>query len=549
MRNLFNWFSRFWRQNIPDMMVVCCLTLLAIVFKIGFPILVKTIIDTLQVKFKIADVHNLIWVYLFAGIALELFGRILMLSRARMNLKFAEQIRAFYYKVFTLKGSRFFAKYRTGDLLTRLTDDIDGSFDRVSWFACSGTMRPIEAILVLGFTLSVMFYYSWELTLWSFLPLPLLVLIMSKTKEKLIRYTDEKQEAASNCNNVLENCFSGIRVIKSTASENDQLRKYEQVLENRISKENQFLKINQLVHLFSMLNNHAGTIIVIIVGSYFVIQNKIEIGTFFMFIIYLERLLEPLWTLSWAFASQKQIMRYAERLSQTEQDNDYETIALSTKYLSNQSFRSIKFENVSFQYDSATESVIRNLSFDVKAGEILAIVGEVGAGKTTILELIAQNLRPVSGQIFINGIDIQQISSSEISDFIGYVRQESILFSETIHQNLILGDSFSDIEIENALRHAQLTAEVQKFEEGLQSKLGQRGLSLSGGQKQRVSISRTLLRRPKLLLLDDCTAAMDAQTENNFWQSFKKNYPKTACIVVTHREQTMKQADRILYLE
>lgn len=549
MRNLFNWFSRFWRQNIPDMMVVCCLTLLAIVFKIGFPILVKTIIDTLQGKFKIADVHNLIWVYLFAGIALEFFGRILMLSRARMNLKFAEQIRAFYYKVFTLKGSRFFAKYRTGDLLTRLTDDIDGSFDRVSWFACSGTMRPIEAVLVLVFTLSVMIYYSWELTLWSFFPLPLLVLIMSKTKEKLIRYTDEKQEAASNCNNVLENCFSGIRVVKSTASENDQLRKYEQVLENRISKENQFLKINQLVHLFSMLNNHAGTIIVIIVGSYFVIQNKIEIGTFFMFIIYLERLLEPLWTLSWAFASQKQIMRYAERLSQTEQDNDYETIALSTKYLSNQSFRSIKFENVSFQYDSATESVIRNLSFDVKAGEILAIVGEVGAGKTTILELIAQNLRPVSGQIFINGIDIQQISSSEISDFIGYVRQESILFSETIHQNLILGDSFSDIEIENALRHAQLTAEVQKFEEGLQSKLGQRGLSLSGGQKQRVSISRTLLRRPKLLLLDDCTAAMDAQTENNFWQSFKKNYPKTACIVVTHREQTMKQADRILYLE
>jgi ATP-binding cassette subfamily B protein len=549
MNNLYLWFSRFWRKNVLDMAFVCLMTVIAIAFKIGFPIIVKTIIDTLQGTFQIENAQQLIWLYLIVGIVHELFARGLMLSRARMNLRFAEQIRTFYYNVFTLKGSRFFTKYRTGDLLTRLTDDIDGSFDRVSWFACSGTMRPIEAIFMLAFTLSVMFYFSWELTLWSFLPLPVLVYITAKTKGKLIRYTDEKQEAASECNSVLENCFSGIRVVKTTASEEEQLRKYHFVLENRIKKEQQFLKINQLVHLFSMLNNHAGTIIVIIVGSYFVIQNKIEIGTFFMFVIYLERLLEPLWTLSWAFASSKQIMRYAERLSQTEHEFDYEQSTSETNQLDKQPFRTLRFENVSFGYEADSTPVIKNLSFDVKQGEILAIVGEVGSGKTTILEIIAQNLRPDNGTIRINDVDIQTISSSELSEFIGYVRQESILFSETIHQNLILGDEFSEIDIENALNHAQLSAEVQKFEQGLQSKLGQRGLSLSGGQKQRVSISRTLLRNPKLLLLDDCTAAMDAQTESNFWQSFKKYYPNTACIVVTHREQTMQQANRILYLE
>ncbi|MBI3259305.1 MAG: hypothetical protein HYZ54_07530, partial [Ignavibacteriae bacterium] len=336
MRNLLIWFSRFWLRNIPDMMFICILTVLAITFKIGFPVLVKNIVDTLQGKFELDKVHNLIWVYLIAGIALEFFSRILMLSRARMNLRYAEQMRTFYYRVFTRKGSRFFTKFRTGDLLTRLTDDIDGSFDRVSWFACSGTMRPIEAIFILGFTLSVMFYYSWELTLWSFLPLPMLVYIMAKTKDKLIRYTDEKQEAASDCNNVLENCFSGIRVVKSTSSMDDQLRKYQAVLDNRIKKEQKFLKINQLVQLFSMLNNHAGTIIVIIVGSYFVIQNKIEVGTFFLFIIYLERLLEPLWTLSWSYASSKQIMRYSERLNQTENEHEYETVLMGTKFLYNQ---------------------------------------------------------------------------------------------------------------------------------------------------------------------------------------------------------------------
>ncbi len=551
MYNLLQWFMRFWRNNAKQMTIVLTLTVITIGLKTGFPIMLKLIVDQLQGKFDIKSIHSAIWLYFFVGIIHELFSRILPLSRARMNFRMAEQVRVFYYNIFTRKGFGFFQKYRTGDLLTRLTDDIDGAHDRISWFGCSGVMRPIEAILILGFSLSVMTYYSWQLTLWSFLPLPFLVVILSRAQERLVRYAEAKQEAVSECNNLLETCLSGIRVVKSTQSEQDQLHKYQQALDERVRREKDFLRINQLVHLFSMLTNHIGTIITVIVGSYFTINNTIDLGTFLLFVMYLDRLVEPIWTLCWSWASSKQIMKYAERLSDTELEKDFEYFPFKTNLLQGKEFNSLIFQDVVFEYPASDSSVpaLRPTSFTLKKGEILAVVGEVGVGKTTLLELVAKNLLPTSGKILLNGVEMSKISSEELSRYLGYVKQESVLFSETIMQNIELGNTFSESEINSALETAQLLPEVVRFDNGLESRLGQKGISLSGGQKQRLSIARTLVRAPQLLLLDDCTAAMDAGTESRFWQAFKRKFPDTACIVVTHREQTVKYADKVLNLE
>lgn len=551
MYNLLQWFMRFWRNNAKQMTIVLTLTVITIGLKTGFPIMLKLIVDQLQGKFDIRTIHSAIWLYFFVGIIHELFSRILPLSRARMNFRMAEQVRVFYYNIFTRKGFGFFQKYRTGDLLTRLTDDIDGAHDRISWFGCSGVMRPIEAILILVFSLSVMTYYSWQLTLWSFLPLPFLVVILSRAQERLVRYAEAKQEAVSECNNLLETCLSGIRVVKSTQSEQDQLHKYQQALDERVRREKDFLRINQLVHLFSMLTNHIGTIITVIVGSYFTINNTIDLGTFLLFVMYLDRLVEPIWTLCWSWASSKQIMKYAERLSDTEREKDFEYFPFKTNLLQGKEFNSLIFQDVVFEYPASDSSVpaLRPTSFTLKKGEILAVVGEVGVGKTTLLELVAKNLLPTSGKILLNGVEMSKISSEELSRYLGYVKQESVLFSETIMQNIELGNIFSESEINSALETAQLLPEVVRFDNGLESRLGQKGISLSGGQKQRLSIARTLVRAPQLLLLDDCTAAMDAGTESRFWQSFKQKYPDTACIVVTHREQTVRYADKVLNLE
>lgn len=553
MLTYFKWFAQYWKQHAWKMWGVLLLTVVTIGLKTYFPIVLKNVIDAMQSDFQIDSVVALIWIYLGVGLLHEIFSRLLPLSRAYMNLTLSLLIRTNYYKRFTQKRFHFFQKYQTGDLLTRLTDDIDGQWDRIEWYSCSGVMRPIEAALILLFTLGVMFYYSWQLTLWSFLPIPFLLFLLSVTQDKMVQYTSAKQKAISECNNYLETCFSGIRVVKSTLSEQDQLKKYEQALENRIQREKDFLRMNQLIHFFSLLVNHTGSLIVLFVGGYLTIQKKLELGTFLLFIIYLERLIEPIWTLSWFYASSKQVFTYVDRLKETDSFASFElapTPVTSSQSASTYAFQKLDFQNVSFSYEKESpEPVLQKVSFSVKPKEVVALVGPIGAGKTTILELLMQNLQPDQGEILLNGIPLQSYSLEERARFFGYVQQESLLFSDTIQNNLHLGNSIEEDDLKRAIDTAQLHKELEQFPQKLETFLGHRGISLSGGQKQRVSLARTLCRQPQLLLLDDCTSAMDAVTEARFWRAFKKNYPNTACLVVTHRQATANQADKVIRME
>lgn len=550
MLNYFKWFETFWRQNRIRMWCVLGLTILTIAIKTAFPLVLKNIIDAMQGDFQVDSVLQLVWIYLVVGIIHEFLSKFLPFSRAATNLKLSALIRKTYYHLFTRKGFNFFQHYQTGDLLTRLTDDIDGQWDRIEWYSCSGILRPIEAILILTFTLSVMFYYSWQLTLFSFCPLPFLVLILAKAQDKMARCAQEKQKAISECNNLLETCFSGIRVVKTTQSEEDQIRKYEEALQTRIDREKDFLKINQLVHCLSSIANQVGTIIIIFVGGYFAIHQQLELGTFLLFIMYLERLIDPIWTLSWFYGSSRQIFTYVDRLKETETFDDFEKTSSEKKDpASIPNFRSLEFRGVSFTYPNQTKPVLNRASFSVSSDEIIAIVGAVGSGKTTLLELIMGNLHPTEGEILLNGVPLQKFSLAERARYFGYVQQESILFSDTIRNNLHLGDTVDSEALSKALETAQIESEIQQFPEKMETFLGHRGISLSGGQKQRLSLARTLARSPQLLLLDDCTSAMDAGTEARFWKQFKKNFPGSACIVITHRNATARQAQHIIQVE
>ncbi len=541
----FRWMWQFWRRHKLYMTFLLMFTVFVIAIKTAFPVLLKYIIDKLSGDFAPSEAYQMIAIFVGAAVINEFVFRALPLTRAFMNNTIAAEIRDRFFQIYTRMPLSFFKRFRTGDLLTRLTDDIDGSWDRLGWYICSGVLRPIEAILVLSFTLGVMFHYSFWLTLFTFIPLPFLVLIMAKTEHKMVQYTEVKQKSISDCNNVLDACFSGIKVIKTTNSEEDQKGKYRQVIGERIRKEKDFLKINQIIHFFSMLVNHAGEIIVVLVGSQFVAQEIITLGTFLMFIIYLQRMIDPIWTLSWFYASSKQVFKYIDRLDETE--GAFPPIKEGGEHRDIGDFDGLKFENVSFRFPDGEDDVLRDISFSIAPGEKVAIVGRVGSGKTTLLELVQRNLDPTSGDITLNGLPARDIHPGEISSLIGYVRQESVLFSETIRGNLLLGDSFTEREMENALSTAKMIEEIATFPEGMDTKLGQKGLSLSGGQKQRLSIARTLLRKPLLLLLDDCTAAMDADTEKMFWDNLMDDSP--AVLVVTHRLATAKVADRILVLE
>jgi len=545
MLKYFKWFFQFWSKAKYRMTGVFLMTILTILVKTAFPVMLKEIVDLLEQK-KFDGIYLTIGLFTAMAVLHELVSQGLPTCRSYMNSLFAMMVRNKYYEIYTKKMTCFFKKFRTGDLLTRLTDDVDGGWDRISWYSCSGILRPIEAACVLIFTLSVMFYYSWELTLFAFIPLPFLVFIMAICQDKMVKYTDEKQAAISECNNVLEACFSGIRVIKTTLSEEDQLRKYEEALANRVAKEKTFLKLNQVMQFFSLLIENIGSVIVIFIGGYYVINDRISIGTLLLFIMYLQRLLDPIWTLSWSYASSKQVFRYVDRLMETESDG------LDAEAESNSSlkeFNSLELSGVTYSFEDAQSPVLTDISLELKKGETLAIIGAVGSGKTSLLEVIAGNLKPDQGKVLVNGKNLNDYKSADFADILGYVRQENILFSETIRQNMELGNSYHPTDLESSLFIARMEDELKKFPLGLDTVLGQRGLSLSGGQKQRLSIARTLLRKPQLLLLDDCTAAMDATTEQHFWQAFKTNLPQTSCVIVTHRLATAKQADKIIVID
>lgn len=548
MLEYFKWFWRFWKQAKGMLAAVLFVSALSIFAKTAFPVFLKYIVDMFETDYDPTKLHHLIFLYLLAAFFHEFISVALPNFRAFMNLLFTVLIRNEYFRSFTKKNLHFFKKFRTGDLLTRLTDDIDGAWDRISWYSCSGVMRPIEAILILAFTLSVMFYYSVPLTLYTFIPLPFLVLILSKYEDKMVRFTDEKQKSISDCNNVLESCFSGIRVIKTTLSEKDQIEKFDEVLGVRINKEKHFLKMNLVIQFFSMLVNNAGIIIVIFIGSSYVVNGSITLGTLLLFIIYLQRLVEPIWTISWFYASSKQVFRYVDRLKETEiKEFDYPDEDTDKTELKD--FDSLKVEDLTFTFDDTEKKTLNNISFELRKGESLAVVGPLGSGKSTLLEIIAGNLIADSGRILINGVPINKIAHASLASIIGYIKQENVLFSETIRSNLELGDSFTQEEIDRSIETAIMDEELKTFPKGLETVLGQKGLSLSGGQKQRVSIARTLIRKPKLLLMDDCTAAMDAKTERTFWDNFRKNLPDTTCIIVTHRLATASHADKAIVID
>jgi ATP-binding cassette, subfamily B, multidrug efflux pump len=547
MFSYFKWFWRFWGQAKGKLFFVLLVSAVSIFAKTAFPVFLKYIVDLFDTDYDPGKVHHLVILYMFAAFFHELISVVLPNFRSFMNLLFTVMIRNAYFQSFTKKNLHFFKKFRTGDLLTRLTDDIDGAWDRISWYSCSGVMRPIEAILIMAFTLSVMFYYSVSLTLYTFIPLPFLVLILSKYEDKMVRFTTEKQKSISDCNNALEACFSGIRVIKTTLSEKDQMEKFDEVLKVRVKKEKDFLKMNLVIQFFSMLVNNAGIIIVIYIGSFYVVDGSITLGTLLLFIIYLQKLVEPIWTISWFYASSKQVFRYVDRLEETDipefdyPENNGDKVEVSD-------FESLKIEDLCFMFDDSKKHTLNNISFELKKGESLAVVGPLGSGKSTLLELIAGNLIPDCGRILINGTPIEKVAHESLASIVGYIKQENVLFSETIRSNLELGDKFSDEEIDKSIETAIMTEEIKTFPKGLETVLGQKGLSLSGGQKQRVSIARTLIRKPKLLLMDDCTAAMDANTEKTFWDNFKKNLPDTSCIIVTHRLATASHADKVIVI-
>lgn len=552
-RNL-KWIYTQWKAQKWFVVIMVIMTLASSAVSIAYPWAFKKLLDVLKdilqnpAKYPepMIQVNRVVMLFLAIGIA-QLFTGFYPGIRGWVNLRFEHSLRVMYFKFITRKDFRFFQKYRTGDIVTRLTDDLS-DYPKISWFLCSGIFRAFNSFSMILFSLAVMFSINTRLTLLSIAPLPLMMVVFYLTSDKLYANFNRNQQAISAINSQLEMSFSGIRIIKSFVSEEKYNRFFDTALARRFKTEMSMVKLNAVLSLIWQYIDYFAQIGVILFGGYMAVKGQITVGTFFLFYTYLSMMIYPLIDLPQLFLSGKQAFVNIDRL---EEMKEYPSLVeLQNGAQKVKSFEALSFEQVNYRYYDKPEAVLKNCSFSLEKGERMLILGATGSGKSTIANLLLGLLVPDAGRISLNGRALEDIDIKSLRELVAYVPQEPLLFGGSVKENVLfaVGEA-EDAEYEKAVSTSQLAAEIDSFPDKDSTKVGNRGLSVSGGQKQRITIARALIKRPQLLILDDITASLDAENEEKLWQSIDVNYPGIAAIVISHRLSTLHYVNSVLYID
>jgi len=468
--------------------------------------------------------------------------------RGALNVVFDYIVRNKYFKEITEKDYRFFAKFSSGDLVTRLTSDIN-DFPKLAWFLCSGIFRAVESTSKVIFCAIAMFVLDWRLALFSIVSLPFMLYIFSRTQDSIYDKVKRNEEAISHINEQLEMSFSGARIIKAFASESKYERFFSEALARRFKTEMEVIRLDTLLNLIYQNIDYVAQIALIFAGGLMVVKGGITIGTFYAFYNYLNLLIYPILDIPQLFVLGKRAFVNIDRLEELKNFSG-EVQAPSPTVL--QHFEKIELRNTAFGYEGRERQAISDLSFELARGERLLVIGPVGCGKTTLVKMIAGILPAQVGGINVNGAPLDTVSRANWSSLVGYVPQEALLFSGSILDNVAFGTktfppSLSPDKFWEYAGVAQIAAEIRSFPHKEETKLGQRGVSVSGGQKQRIAIARALARDPELLILDDMTASLDTKNEEKLWKALEGR--ERTIIAVSHRLSSVQYVDKVLFLK
>ncbi len=466
--------------------------------------------------------------------------------RAWMNIKLEWEFRQDAFNGVTLKGPDFFNKFRTGDLVTRMTDDVA---EKLSWFACSGIFRFYEALLHIIFALAMMTLIDPWLTLWSAGPLPILIIIFFKSATILDKRYDHLQKRISIMNDFMEACFYGVRVVKAYVKEKAQKLLFKDVVDDRRDAEISAIRSMTIVDSMYQYIWQFGIILVLVAGGYMAIHGNLSLGKLIAFVYYVTWLVFPMFDIGQFLVKSRQSAVSINRLMELE--------AMPTMVTENGGIPinggargGLTFENVQFTFPELDHNIIENVSFSIEPGKTVAVVGKVGSGKSWLVNMIPRLIDPTGGTIKLDGRDIKQFKLADLRRNIGYVPQEPVLFSDTVRNNITFGrDDIPAELLDWAVEVSQLKGEIDQFPKGLETSIGTRGMSISGGQKQRLALARALVNKPRILILDDCTSALDSRTEAALWERLHEVMPDMTAILITHRPDTLESADNIIVMD
>ncbi len=476
---------------------------------------------------------------LLRGLFLFFMRQTIILMSRHIEYDLKNEIYAHYQDL----SMAFYRRNNTGDLMNRVTEDVS----RVRMYLGPAIMYTINTLVLFILIIVAMFNVNARLTIYSLLPLPLLAVTIYYVHTIINQRSEKIQERLSSMSSFVQETFSGIRVIKAYVRENDVREKFNHESESYKSHSMSLVQIQALFYPLMLLLVGLSTIITVYIGGVEVMKGTISSGNIAEFIVYVNQLTFPVTSLGWvtslvqrASASQKRINEFLktepEIISGAEDNHELKG--------------GIKFNNVSFRYTDTGIEALKNVSFEAKPGEFLAIIGRTGSGKSTIANLLMRMYDCDTGSILIDGTEIHKLDIQHYRQQTGFVPQEVFLFSDTIYNNIAFGLNSTDpVKVEQAAKDAALYENIMAFEQGFETMIGERGITLSGGQKQRLSIARAIIKEPQILIFDDCLSAIDTRTEEQILNNLGRIMKNKTSILIAHRVSTIKNADRILVMD
>lgn len=490
-----------------------------------------------------------LWLLIIILVAITLFGYIVsyawnyLLFGAGIKLEYT--IRKRYFRHLLKMDNTFYEKNIVGDLMARATSDLNA----VSMTAGYGILTLVDSIVYLLMILFMMFYtISYKLTLASLIPIPFIVLGVRILGDKIHKAYSESQNAFSELNNKVLESVTGVRVVRAYVQEHEDIKRLDESSINAYNKNLKLVRINALFDPFFRLVFTLANTIAFSYGTYLVLHQDLTPGQLVSFVIYLGMLGWPMFALgdlvnimSRGNASYDRIDNIMKQKSEIiEPENPVDV---------GQTLQSLEFRNVSFQYPNSEFYAIKNINFKLERGKTLGIVGKTGSGKTTIIRQMLKQYRLKEGDVLINGVNINDINTKDVRKFFGYVPQEHILFTGTVKKNIAFGKKdATDEEIEEAIDLASFRKDISFLDEGLDTIVGEQGVTLSGGQKQRLAIARAMITNPEVLILDDSLSAVDGTTEKEILRNIKRVRKNKTTVIVAHRLSAVEHADEIIVL-
>ena len=505
---------------------------------------IKGVLDGHNVKkellFKTLFINGgiIVGASILSGVFRFMMRQTIIVASRRIEYELKNKI----YKHYQELSLSTYKKTTVGDLLNRLSEDVVA----IRMYLGPGIMYVINLFILLVITCSYMLMTNVEMTIWTLIPLPILSFIIYKVSSIINKKSKIMQKSQSAISTFVQDSFSGIRVVKFFNKEKYieknygiKVKDYQDKALDLAKTEAYFFTI--ILFVIGLLN-----VAILYIGGKNYFEGKLSVGTIADFFMYINILIWPFSMVGWVSSVNQ---RAAASMSRVNEFMDIKSEIINTNFDNYPIRGDVEFRNVSYTYPNTGIKALDNLSFKLEAGKSLAIMGKTGSGKSTIALLLCRLIDPDEGEILIDGRNLKNHNLELYRKHIGYIPQESYLFSDTIENNIGFAiDNPTHTLVEEVATKADVHKNIVEFKEKYQTMVGERGVMLSGGQKQRICIARALIKKPEILIFDDSLSALDTETEENILQNIEKDIKSCTSIIITHRESSAKRADFILNL-